>query len=140
MDAEKKAQWVAALRSGEYKQTAGVLYRTVGGMDPFDYPVGYCCLGVLTDLAVKDGVGEWSRTADCATHVHSLGHNDYVLPTSVAEWCDFGWPGDKSCQEGRIELPDADRTGETALFLTGLNDDDPYMDFEKIADMVDYFM
>lgn len=39
---ELKAQWVAALRSGEYKQGHGEL-RTNGG-------TRYCCLGVLTDL------------------------------------------------------------------------------------------
>lgn len=43
--------WVAALRSGEYKQATGRL-RT---------PEGWCCLGVLTDLAIKKGLidAEW---------------------------------------------------------------------------------
>ena len=46
MNPEVKAEWVKALRSGEYKQTKHVLHR-VGG--------GYCCLGVLCELAVKAG-------------------------------------------------------------------------------------
>jgi hypothetical protein len=37
MDAELKAKWVKALRSGEYKQA----YRSLKEGD------GYCCLGVL---------------------------------------------------------------------------------------------
>jgi hypothetical protein len=39
--------WVAALRSGEYRQGAGRLKATVQGEGQ------YCCLGVLADLAVK---------------------------------------------------------------------------------------
>jgi hypothetical protein len=38
--------WVKALRSGEYKQTIGRLRDKSG----------FCCLGVLCDLAVKNGV------------------------------------------------------------------------------------
>lgn len=59
MDAQLKAKWVRALRSGEYKQTTGVLRRTdTPGLD------GYCCLGVLCDLAgvtwVQDEDGDWT--------------------------------------------------------------------------------
>jgi hypothetical protein len=35
-----KEKWVAALRSGEYKQTKGYLRNKKG----------YCCLGVLTNF------------------------------------------------------------------------------------------
>lgn len=45
MDAELKAKWVTALRSGEYRQTMGVL-RGSGG--------GYCCLGVLCAIQGAD--------------------------------------------------------------------------------------
>ena len=40
-------RWVDALRSGEYKQGKGYLHNS---SDEF------CCLGVLSDLAVKEGV------------------------------------------------------------------------------------
>lgn len=47
MDSELKAQWLVALRSGEYEQGYGRLgdvnHRT-GGRE-------YCCLGVLCDIA-----------------------------------------------------------------------------------------
>jgi hypothetical protein len=46
MNQEIKAEWVKALRSGEYEQTRGYLR----------HDDGYCCLGVLCDLAVKAGV------------------------------------------------------------------------------------
>ena len=39
--------WIEALRSGEYKQTDGQLYD--------DDVNSFCCLGVLCDLARKDG-------------------------------------------------------------------------------------
>lgn len=39
MKPELKAKWVAALRSGKYRQAKEFLYEANGG--------GYCCLGVL---------------------------------------------------------------------------------------------
>ena len=45
MEAELKAKWLAALRSGEYKQGMGFLFNAVEGC--------YCCLGVLNICAGK---------------------------------------------------------------------------------------
>jgi hypothetical protein len=42
MPAEFKAQWIAALRSGEYRQTDGYLQAEM-----FGGGTGYCCLGVM---------------------------------------------------------------------------------------------
>ena len=50
MNKEVKQQWVAALRSGEYKQGKNALRRQYEGED-----AEFCCLGVLCDLAVKAG-------------------------------------------------------------------------------------
>lgn len=47
MNQEFKAKWLAALRSGEYRQGTGVL-RTGDNR--------FCCLGVACDLLVKQGV------------------------------------------------------------------------------------
>lgn len=44
MDAELKAKWIAALRSGEFKQTRGYLKDDAG----------YCCLGVLCKVQGAD--------------------------------------------------------------------------------------
>lgn len=50
MRKEIAERWVAALRSGEYEQSAGFLQTTEG----------YCCLGVLCDLHMREtGDGEW---------------------------------------------------------------------------------
>lgn len=43
--------WIKALRSGEYKQGRKAL--KVGDR--------FCCLGVLCDLAAKDGGPDWER-------------------------------------------------------------------------------
>lgn len=53
MDARIKKLWVEALRSGEYRQAKGAL-RYDG--------VGHCCLGVLCEIAAKEGVSKWSRS------------------------------------------------------------------------------
>jgi hypothetical protein len=50
-----RAQWCAALRSGEYAQTDEALRRLE---EENGHPAGYCCLGVLTDLYVKAGNDE----------------------------------------------------------------------------------
>lgn len=43
MDPKLKAEWVAALRSGKYQQTSGIL----------ESNGNYCCLGVLCRVAGK---------------------------------------------------------------------------------------
>jgi hypothetical protein len=45
--------WVDALRSGEYKKSTGALRTRHGDR------VGYCCFGVLCDLARLDGGDDW---------------------------------------------------------------------------------
>ena len=50
MNQDIKQKWVTALRSGEYKQG---FCRLRGEANNF------CCLGVLCDLAAKDGAGQW---------------------------------------------------------------------------------
>lgn len=49
MNKEVKAKWVAALRSGEYKQATGRLRSDDG----------FCCLGVLCDLHSKETGEGW---------------------------------------------------------------------------------
>lgn len=71
MNPEIKAEWVAALRSGEYKQGKRYL-RSVDEE--------FCCLGVLCDLYAKDqGVDDWS--------IDVMGRYGDELPApEVATW------------------------------------------------------
>lgn len=70
MDKKIKKQWVSALKSGEYKQGKNALCR--GNQ----HGTFYCCLGVLSDLAVKAGA--------CSREMAFKGNRD--LNSVVIEW------------------------------------------------------
>jgi hypothetical protein len=82
VDKEIKAQWVAALRSGEYEQGRGYL-RTSDGK--------FCCLGVLCDLAAKAGVVRVSESDDFAYGaLYGLEDQVFGLPAEVRDWAGGG--------------------------------------------------
>jgi hypothetical protein len=74
MNSTIKAQWVAALRSGEYKQGTNYLRKE----DRF------CCLGVLCDLAVKAKVVSWEPLP--TVDVWDCGNLLAILPDEVQRW------------------------------------------------------
>lgn len=78
MNPDIKAQWLQALRSGEYQQGKGFLRRIDNS---------YCCLGVLCDLAVK---AEIIRTpllkASGAMYGYGDGGSAAGLPDVVRDW------------------------------------------------------
>jgi hypothetical protein len=59
MNAEIKQKWVAALRSGNYKQTKVCLHNKEG----------YCCLGVLCDVINPDA---WDEIEGYSKHIVEL--------------------------------------------------------------------
>jgi hypothetical protein len=60
--AEVYQLWIDALRSGKYKQTDSRLRDTNAWLGKDRRGTGFCCLGVLCDLAIKDGgLGEWDE-------------------------------------------------------------------------------
>jgi hypothetical protein len=69
MNAEIKKEWVAALRSGEFKQGKRALKDSEGN---------YCCLGVLCELHRRKFGGEWNGA-------RYLGDDKY-LPEEVSDW------------------------------------------------------
>lgn len=78
MKAEIKAEWIAALRSGNYRQGYGGLRSEE---DKF------CCLGVLCDLAVKAGVlGEGRLNKFDHEYEYGLEGESVSLPLEVMEW------------------------------------------------------
>lgn len=88
MNPEIKKRWTDALRSGNYQQTTGVLHRFK------DDNVGYCCLGVLCDLAAQEGVVnerqdgyEYSIFEDNIRPTYDGSATE--LPLSVQEWAGF---------------------------------------------------
>lgn len=69
MNHEIKAKWVAALRSGEYKQGRGSLRERDA----------YCCLGVLCDIHARETGCRWgdrNEYLDCSG----------ILPVLVRDW------------------------------------------------------
>jgi hypothetical protein len=80
MNPEVRAQWCAALRSGDYQQAKRALRRGDS----------YCCLGVLCDLAVRAGVLDDATPARFDPdhrpgRMQYDGRSDY-LPPSVQKW------------------------------------------------------
>jgi hypothetical protein len=79
-----KQRWLEALRSGKYRQGRQAL-RTRSATVVFEGSVDqFCCLGVLCDLAVKDGV-EMNVSVPYRGLAY-YGHTSNFLPTEVLEW------------------------------------------------------
>lgn len=89
MNPDVKAKWLTALRSGEYPQTTGTLHRTADYRET-DWsdakPAGWCCYGVLCDVAVKEGLKVIRKTDEDLEYFD--GVIDY-LPPSVVEWAEL---------------------------------------------------
>jgi hypothetical protein len=77
MDQLIKQKWVAALRSGDYKQGRGALRTgSVGALE-------YCCLGVLCEIALKEtGEGVW----DYNSFIFRESRDMSYVPDKVKEW------------------------------------------------------
>ena len=74
MNADVKQKWVAALRSGQYKQGRGRLRQEDK----------YCCLGVLCDLSP---IGTWESVESGIVYFGA----DVLTPNAVDEWaCLYG--------------------------------------------------
>lgn len=77
---EVKAKWLAALRSGDYRQGQGLLHQISDGQHSF------CCLGVLCDLAEKEGVIAGRPTRDGSFTPVSYDDLISIPPPGVAAW------------------------------------------------------
>jgi len=71
MQPEVKARWVAALRSGKYRQGKMALRQETGK---------YCCLGVLYEQAG----GEWGRSSFCGD-VATITYDFALLPEAFLQ-------------------------------------------------------
>lgn len=80
-----KDLWVEALLSGDYDQGRGYLRSDKG----------FCCLGVLCDLAVEEGVGTWGKPGDVEVTTDRTARafepkdsesSAWDLPPAVLEW------------------------------------------------------
>jgi hypothetical protein len=123
MRPEVREQWVAALRSGKYKQMPGALARVT--------PEGsrYCCLGVLCDIAVQEGVLAAPNGANNLGYVYYGGMAD-VLPEKVVAWAEL--------PEANPELAMIEEGGEEMILAAAEWNDTFKKTFEEIADAIEY--
>lgn len=116
MNKEIKAKWLAALRSGKYRQGSGFL--KIKGQNGVQDR--FCCLGVLCELAVDAGVTGILSESYEATYGIPGDRNTAVLPVHVQEWAGLDKAG--TYNDGNSSL-------------TG--DNDSGMTFAAIADIIE---
>lgn len=78
MNEDIKSRWLAALRSGDYKQGKDFLHNVENDT--------YCCLGVLCDIYAK-GENVECRKPDGGVEYFFDAHE--VLPNEIIEWAGF---------------------------------------------------
>lgn len=143
LDPQIKARWVAALRSGNYEQARGRLCYVRANENQV-LTEKYCCLGVLCEIAVADGViakstenprhgdGSWARSFFDPNNTEDRATGD--LPGKVAKWA-YGLSQGAFRNEYstdplvRIGVNDERR-------LSGCNDT-LGLDFNQIADLIE---
>lgn len=155
MKPEIKERWIAALESGEYAQTTGHLQ--IAKSDDEKFPKGHCCLGVLCELAIQDGVISSREIPSCAdgrteveyyavrldddmNEVESDDTSTSDLPVAVTRWAGFN----DSNPEAFLtvaEYPEIDPENELTedagwyVSLAEMNDEYNF-DFKQIAQVI----
>jgi hypothetical protein len=114
-----KDKWVAALKSGEYEQ----------GKSFLKCDDKFCCLGVLTDLHIKENGREWEMSSSEGVYKYEV--NSMFLSGSVVEWA-----GLKSRTGNLPESLGKSDGGHNLDDLTVLNDEGEYT-FEQIAEVIE---
>jgi hypothetical protein len=126
MYAEVMTKWVTALRSGKYPQGKGQLKAIPKGSDVAEY----CCLGVLCELAVEEGVLPAPTRGDREGMevIFAYGTMDEaaVLPREVKKWA-----GLDSSNPLLLVHPD-----KGPISAANLNDTQGYT-FDQIADLIE---
>ena len=109
MNPQIKQKWVDALRSGEYQQTQNRLHDENG----------FCCLGVLCDLYLKENQLEWELVNN--GNYYEFQYKAKILPLSVREWVGVG-EGNPLVNDGHSTLAELNDGGST---------------FNEIADVIE---
>ena len=113
MNPEIKKRWIEALNSDEYKQTKMCLKDSTG----------FCCLGVLTDLYIKEHSQEW-KVIDMRDY-YSFSGRSKTLPNCVGEWSGL-----------ETDDPNFLKSSNERVYLSQLNDDEGYS-FKQIAQVIE---
>lgn len=115
MNSEVKAKWIAALHSGKYVQGRTYLRGTDNT---------FCCLGVLCQVAIEEGV---ALRVTAHEYAYQYGDEEAIgsLPKEVRTWAD--------CTANPIVVFPRDDSRNT---LSSINDM-TNLGFHAIADMID---
>lgn len=114
MDPEIKAEWVAALRSGDFIQVRGTLRSK-------SVPNGRCCLGVLCDVLDKrNGTDDWNPGITGGEWTWGPSNN-------------WSMPPDYICE--KIGLPISDDGRDVSTLQ--IKNDGEQADFFQIADFIE---
>jgi hypothetical protein len=116
---ENAKKWVAALRSGKYKQCKSVLKNTYKGED------SYCCLGVACDLYQQEVKDLYVKPPEGPFTVTYFDNCTAHLPSKVIDWL-----GLQSITGYYLE------DGTKSCNLAELNDSRQY-NFNQIADVIE---
>lgn len=77
-------EWLGRLRSGKYRQTNQVLKRY-----DTDDSAAYCCLGVLADILVEDGLLKERDTHAIADGIANFEPTDPTIAATPEDGLDF---------------------------------------------------
>lgn len=117
MDSRIKVLWVEALRSGKYEQGKHAL-RSADNK--------YCCLGVLCEIAVKEGAIEPPTQHEYGSYVYEQMATAFLPPT-VLTWANM--------QSNGLSTASGQWGNSRHETLSWLNDDG--VPFAEIADTIE---
>lgn len=83
MNSEIREKWCAALRSGKYAQNTNFLRTNEG----------YCCLGVLEDIRLKEQKIDWVFEEEEGWYRPGEGKSQYLLSDTGVEWAEISSDG-----------------------------------------------
>ena len=117
-------KWVAALRSGKYKQGKNCLKDSTGG---------FCCLGVACELFVQEGNGlaVQEHTYSYERPVISFGGKVGSLPLIVMRWLGLSHPN--GLFNGEASLVDFNDTGVPFKQIADIIEGEPLGLFAKLC-------
>ena len=121
MKPEVKKKWINALRSGEYYQGREMLKDEEGA---------FCTLGVLVDIATKEGVCSWGEVVDVDNEIKYTDDTGdrfglyKTLPKCVVTWANLDSDNPRLTVNDRL------------LDVAWVNDIKEY-DFDEIATLIE---
>lgn len=124
MKTEIKKLWVKTLRSGEYKQGRNRLK----SQSDYDDTVRHCCLGVLCEIAIKNGVNiptsSWRNTDTLTEWIFGADERAEFPPDEIVKWAGL-----------ECDNPMVKDQYDTSTTLSDLNDTGH--SFSEIADIIE---